>query len=118
MSRRPDGALERDVLNVLWSAERPLLPAEINTRLATGLAYTSVATVLARLHAKGLVERQPEGRAYAYRAALDEPELAARRIDQVLAGSADPAKVLTRFVGGLSKRDARLLRELLDGDQA
>ena len=117
MTRRPDGALERDVLDVLWAAERPLLPGEVNERLGARLAYTSVATVLRRLHMKGLVTREPVGRAYVYRAALDESELAARRIDEVLANAADPTKVLARFVGGLSKRDARLLRSLLEREQ-
>ena len=79
MTRRRDGALENDVLNVLWAAERPLLPGEINERLDSGLAYTSVATVLTRLQAKGLVTRTPAGRAYAYEAAVDESELAVRR---------------------------------------
>jgi predicted transcriptional regulator len=114
ISRRPDGALERDVLAVLWAADQPLQPGEINERLPATLAYTSVATVLGRLHTKGLVNRTPSGRAYAYTAAVDESELAVRRIDELLAGSTDPAKVLSRFVDGLSERDARTLRALLD----
>jgi predicted transcriptional regulator len=113
-ARRPDGTLEREVLTVLWQAAGPLQPSEINDRLPTKLAYTSVATVLGRLHAKGLVTREPSGRAYAYTAAVDESELAVRRIDDVLAGATDPAKVLSRFVDGLSERDARMLRALLD----
>lgn len=116
MTRRPDGALEHDILAVLWAADRPLLPGEVNEQLGKGLAYTSVATVLSRLHVKGLVQRQAAGRAFAYQPAFDESELAARRIDEVLAGSTDPSKVLARFVGGLSKRDARLLRAILDKD--
>ena len=115
MTRRPDGALERDILDVLWDAERPLLASEVNERLTVQLAYTSVATVLVRLHAKCLLERAPAGRAFAYRPAVDEAQLAARRIDDVLANASDPGKVLTRFVDGLSKRDARVLRRLLDG---
>ena len=114
VGRRPDGTLEREVLAVLWQAPRPLQPSEIIDQLPTKLAYTSVATVLGRLHTKGLVTREPSGRAYAYAAAMDESELAVRRIDEVLAGATDPAKVLSRFVDGLSERDARTLRTLLD----
>lgn len=117
MARRPDGSLEHDVLSVLWASDAPLLPAEVNARLGLGHAYTSVATVLTRLHAKGLVDREPAGRAFVYSAAVPESELAARRICDVLAGSSDQSAVLARFVGGLSKKEARLLRELLDGDE-
>ena len=83
MTRRPDGALETDVLKVLWAADGPLLPAEINERLDAGYAYTSIATILTRLQAKGLVERNPSGRAFAYQATVDESELAVRRISAV-----------------------------------
>lgn len=114
MTRRPDGALETDVLRVLWAADGPLLPGEINDRLAAGYAYTSIATVLSRLHAKGLVTREPAGRAFAYEAAIDESELAARRIGELLDNTSDRSEVLTRFIGGLSAREAHAIRTLLD----
>jgi predicted transcriptional regulator len=116
MARRPDGSLEHDVMSVLWSADAPLLPAEVNARLGLGHAYTSVATVLTRLHAKGLVDRAAVGRAFAYSAAVAESDLAARRISELLERSTDQNAVLASFVGRLSKREARLLRQLLDGD--
>jgi predicted transcriptional regulator len=114
MTRRPDGALETDVLRVLWSADRPLLPGEINERLDAGYAYTSVATILTRLQAKGLVVRSPAGRAYAYQAAVDEAGLAVRRISELLDSSSDRAKVLSRFITGLSPRESKDVRALLD----
>jgi len=98
MSRRPDGALENDIMRVLWRAERPLQPAEVNELLGQGLAYTTVATVLGRLTAKGLAERT-----------------AGRRIAEVLDGTPDRREALSWFVGGLSAKDARALRGLLDG---
>jgi predicted transcriptional regulator len=114
MTRRPDGALETDVLKVLWAADRPLQPGEINERLDAGLAYTSVATVLTRLQAKGLVTRSSAGRAYAYEAAVDESDLAVRRISELLESSSDRTLVLTRFIGGLPAREAKALRAVLD----
>jgi predicted transcriptional regulator len=114
MTRRPDGALESDVLRILWTADGPLLPGEINDRLGSGLAYTSVATILTRLQAKGLVVRTPSGRAYAYEAAVDEPDLAVRRISELLESSSDRALVLSRFIGGLPARDAKAIRAMLD----
>ncbi|HSL74599.1 MAG TPA: BlaI/MecI/CopY family transcriptional regulator [Ilumatobacteraceae bacterium] len=114
MTRRPDGALEHDVLRVLWAADRALLPGEINDRLDADYAYTSVATILTRLQAKGLVVREPAGRAYAYQAAVDEPDLAVRRISELLDSSSDRAQVLSRFIGGLSAREAKAIKALLD----
>ena len=114
MTRRPDGALETDVLRVLWAADGPLLPGEINERLNAGYAYTSVATILTRLQAKGLVVRSPAGRAYAYEAAVDEAGLAVRRISELLDSSSDRAKVLSRFIDQLSPREAKAIRAILD----
>ena len=114
MTRRPDGALEKDVLRVLWAADGALLPGEINDRLDAGYAYTSVATILTRLQAKGLVVRTPAGRAFAYEAVVDEPDLAVRRISELLDSSSDRGQVLSRFIGGLPKREARAIRAMLD----
>ncbi len=114
MTKRPDGALEHDIMTVLWTAERPLQPGEVKDRLGTALAYTSVATVLGRLHAKGLVSRTEFGRAYAYEARIDESQLAVRRIGEVLASASDKRQVLVGFVGTLSAKDIKALRGLLD----
>ena len=115
MAKRPDGALEHEIMTVLWSAGCPLLPSAVKDRLTTSLAYTSVATVLGRLQAKGLVTREERGRAFVYEAAVDESELAARRIIDVLSSVSDRDAVLAGFVGNLSKREAKALRALLDG---
>ena len=114
MKRRPDGALETDVLKVLWAADRPLLPAEINEQLDAGYAYTSIATILTRLQAKGLVERSLSGRAFAYQATVDESELAVRRIGELLDSSSDRTQVLSRFIGGLPPREVKAIRALID----
>lgn len=114
MSKRPDGSLEHEVLSVLWHAERPLLPAEVQQRLAADLAYTSVATILARLQTKGLVTRTGHGRAFVYEASIDESVLATRRINDILAGTDDRTAVLAGFIGALPKRERRVLRALLD----
>lgn len=113
MTKRPDGALEHDIMTVLWAADAPLLPGEIKDRLSIALAYTSVATVLGRLQTKGLVERYEAGRAFAYRAAIDESQLAVRRIGEVLSSASDKGQVLAGFIGSLSKKDMNALRSML-----
>ena len=111
--RRPDGALEAEVLRVLWDAAEPLTPGEVNEVLGGQLAYTTVMTVLTRLWKKGLVGRVAQGRAYAYRAAFTESELATQKMTETLAAVRDRASVLAGFVGSLSKRDVGQLRRLL-----
>lgn len=114
MSRRADGALERDILAELWSASEPLTPADVRERLGHDLAYTTVATVLGRLHDKGLVDRLAQGRGFAYRSTVSEAELAARRITELVSAAGDRGAVLSSFVHHLSRRDAATLRALLD----
>ena len=80
MSRRPDGALETDVMRVLWAADGPIAPADVREALDVELAYTSVATVLNRLCDKGLAARQPDGRRFVYRPTSTEANLTGRRI--------------------------------------
>ena len=98
-----------------WDADEALLPAEILDRTGLELAYTSIATVLTRLLEKGLVSREPDGRAFRYRPAFGEGELAAQRIAVILSHTTDRRGALAGFVNGLGKRDAATLRALLDG---
>jgi hypothetical protein len=132
--RRAAGALEAEILAILREADGPLSPGDVRQRLAlrqhagdqdTGapdgggprgeLSYSTVVTIVSRLHAKGLLARQRAGRGFTY-TPFDEASLAARRMSQVLGSEHDHDAVLSRFVSGLSSRDARLLRELLASD--
>jgi predicted transcriptional regulator len=118
--RRAAGALESEVLAILRQASSPLSPGEVRQRLAAGpqaeLSYSTVVTIVSRLHAKGLLARQRAGRGFTY-APLDEASLAASRMSQALGSETDHDAVLSRFVSGLSGRDARLLRRLLADGQ-
>lgn len=112
--RRPTGALEREVLAQLWTMPHGATPAEVLDAMDTDLAYTTVMTILTRLWQKGLVTRQRRGRAYAYRAKVSEAELSAGRMRETLKAASDPAAALSHFVQGLSSREARIMRTLLD----
>ena len=100
-------------MSVLWDGDGPLTPGEVRDALGGQLAYTTVMTVLTRLFEKGLVTRTQRGRAFAYSTAQSRSELAARRMREILADAGDRAGALTGFVGGLSKRDAALLRKIV-----
>lgn len=112
-SRRAAGELEAATLAVLQAAGSALSPGEVRERIGGSLAYTTVVTILSRLHAKGVLERHKVGRAYLYAPVADEPGLAARRMARVLDGEADREAVLARFVSGLSDSDEELLRRML-----
>jgi predicted transcriptional regulator len=116
--RRPSGTLEAEVLAALWAARQPLTPAEVQTELGGGLAYTTVMTALSRLHDKGVVSREKVGRAYAYTAVLDSPGIAAARMGELLESGGDREAILARFLGSLSDEDERTLLELLQTPRA
>ena len=119
---RRRGALEQEVLSALAAAGRPLTVAEVLADLGHGLAYTTVLTALTRLHAKGALQREPSGRAFAYSLA-DDPaamgtSVTARRMARLLDAGHDRAGVLARFVADLSPEDERLLAGLLADGRA
>ena len=118
--RRPPGALEAAVMDVLRAACGPLSPGQVRERLTARqleeLSYSTVVTIVSRLHAKGLLERERTGRAFAYRP-VDDASLAASQMSQALQAGMDHGAVLSRFVSGLSGRDTRMLRQLLGEDE-
>jgi len=122
--RRAAGALESAVLGVLWHASAPLSPGEVRETLArtdsagASLSYSTVVTILTRLHEKGSLSRERDGRAFRYAPVSDEAGLAARRLSQLLDRSPNREAVLSRFVADLSERDEELLRSLLGGGSA
>jgi predicted transcriptional regulator len=111
--RRGAGELEAAVLAVLQDAGSALSPGEVRERIGGSLAYTTVVTILSRLHAKGVLERHKSGRAFLYIPVADQPGLAARRMARVLDGETDREAVLARFVSVLSDKDEELLRRML-----
>lgn len=113
--RRAAGELAAEVLEVLQKAGAALSPGEVRERLGGDLAYTTVVTILSRLHAKGVLDRRKSGRAYLYAPVADQPGLAARRMARVLDSEDDREAVLARFVSSLSDSDEELLRRMLAG---
>ncbi len=111
--RRSAGELEAEVLATLWAAGRPMAPGEVHAELGPGLAYSTVTTILHRLHAKGLLVRERSGRGYAYAPAQDEAAHTAQAMHELLRSGRDRAAVLTRFLTDLSHDDERLLQQLL-----
>lgn len=112
--RRPLGRLEAEVLAALAGFGGSASTAELRSRLDGDPAYTTINTILHRLHEKKLVSRVRDGRHYRYRLAVDESELVAGRMHDHLRHASDPGTVLNRFARSLSVEEARKLREFLD----
>jgi predicted transcriptional regulator len=115
--KRANGEREAEVLAVLQQADGALTPGEVAERLGGELTYSSVVTILTRMHTKQLLTRTPRGRAYAYAPVTDDAGFAARRMRGVLEERPDREAVLARFADGLSATDAGLLRQLLGPEQ-
>ena len=103
------------MLTVLWGADGARTPAQVQAALPDGLAYTTVSTILTRLHDKGAVSRERVGSAHVYAPLVNEDAVAARQLRDLLADGADRRAVLRGFVTALDPADVAVLRELLDG---
>jgi predicted transcriptional regulator len=109
------GALEQQVMQVLWDCPDELCTRDVLTQLTgPSLAYTTVATVLTNLARKGMVERVSVGRTWAYRPLHSRSAYAAGRMTQALGTGGDRAQSLLHFVQAMSPDDTALLRSLLD----
>jgi predicted transcriptional regulator len=115
--RRDRGALEADVLAALQATDQPLTAREVQSRIGSDLAYTTVMTTLARLHTKGALSRELVGRAFVYRVTGDtnvvDAAVTARRMRKLLEAGSDRSVALTRFVSELEPQDEQFLAELL-----
>jgi predicted transcriptional regulator len=111
--RRRFGELESAVLAALWAAPGPLVPAEVQAAVGSDLAYTTVMTILVRLHDKGVIERSKVGRAFAYRPIVAETDVVAEQVRRLLDRGQDRTAVLQGLVEGLGPDDEEILRTLL-----
>lgn len=109
----PGGELEYAVLSALIDAGHATV-RDLHERVGAreGLAYTTIAKVLDRLHDKALVRRERAGIALSYTARISRAVLersrAKRMLAQLLAAAPDPA------VAGLVDAVESLSPDLLD----
>lgn len=112
------GPLGAPIMRIVWSR------GEVTVRAVADLleeetgrqhAYTTVMTILARLHERGLLDRAMAGRGYVYRPVGDESQVLAtmgeRAVDRLLEQYGTAA--LRRFAQHLSDLDPDLRAQLL-----
>lgn len=109
------GALEAQVMDLLWSGE-PFTVRGIIDRLPSDPAYTTIATVLTNLRKKQLVCTKKDGHTTLYSACVSREDHAARIMEHALDESGDRAASMLRFLDGMPEEDLRMLRQHLLGE--
>jgi predicted transcriptional regulator len=114
--RKGLGELEASVLEVLWLSAEPKSVRDVHRALGTkrDLAYTTVLTVLDRLHDKRLVVRQREGKAFLYEPRLTREEFLGERAARVLAEGRGPVSrsLAMAFLDSAERASPKLVAEL------
>lgn len=113
------GSLEYQVLTVLW-ASSPASVDTVRTTINKGrkdqLAYTTIMTVLSRLHEKDFLDRNRVGRAFEYSPRFTEPELVAHvshtQVNELVARYGDVA--LAQFASALEDATPETLQRISD----
>jgi predicted transcriptional regulator len=112
--RLPGDGLEYDVLSSLWGLGTASV-RQIHERVGepAGLVYTTIAKVLDRLYAKGLVSRVRSGRSFLYRPAVAEEAVERARAERTLQTlGKQPRPALAALVDAVEASDPELLDEL------
>lgn len=113
--RLPGGDLEYAILAALWELGRASA-REVHVRAGqpAGLAYTTTATVLDRLHAKGLVAREKVARAFVYRPRADREAVERARLRQALDWllGPEPQPAMARLVEAVESIRPQLVEDL------
>lgn len=110
MSREPE--LERRVLATLWRGGSWSVRAVLD-EVGGSLAYTTIATVLDRLHAKGEVQREKVGRSWHYAASRSREEALADEVGQVLQRASTASEpLLVAFLDRVEQVDPEALDRL------
>jgi predicted transcriptional regulator len=92
------GPLERRVLDALWGRKDEARVRDLQPSFPD-IAYTTLMTTLDRLHRKGVLDREPDGRAFAYRPRVTRAEaVLSFLIDDLGDLDADALDALERLV--------------------
>ncbi|MCF6473637.1 BlaI/MecI/CopY family transcriptional regulator [Nonomuraea sp. MG754425] len=113
--RRPLGELEATVMDRMWSYHRPASVRDVleDLRREREIAYTTVMTVMDKLHTKGLLRREPVGRAYVYEPVATKEAYSAELMRHALAAGGNRAATLVHFLERLTPEEAAALEAAL-----
>ncbi len=115
------GNLEQEVMNMLWEAQTPLKPSEVQARFPEPLAYTTVMTIMLRLFRKGILKRQKDGNAFRYSPKMSKDEYADSTLDKVYKGilAAYGSLAISHFIESVNNdpEHRRLLQKYLEENE-
>lgn len=119
------GPLETEVMEAVWQLGDTTV-RDVHAHLEPGrsLAYTTIMTTMARLAAKGLLERDTTGLAHRYRPALSREEYARTTVTSVVDWLVDafPEPAISYFVevvgDGAAPDVVASLRDRIDAARA
>ena len=103
------GPLETAVMERLWKRRRATVRDVVDDLAKSrSLAYTTVMTIMTRLHAKGLLLRDRDGKTYVYRPAFTRDEHRARLSRDLVRGLVNEFGdvALAQFTAELDSVDA------------
>ena len=105
------GELEAEVMSALWQQpNQTVVDVEERLRRKREIAHTTVLTTLDRMHRKGLLSREKQGKAFVYAPRYTREEferaLAQEILGALLGGIGEPA--LSTFVDLVSEDKAKL----------
>ncbi|GAA3206833.1 BlaI/MecI/CopY family transcriptional regulator [Nonomuraea helvata] len=109
------GELESTIMDRMWAIKQPASVRDVLEHLQKErpLAYTTVMTVMDKLHTKGLLKRKPVGRAYIYEAVSSKEAYTADVMRDSLARSGNRAATLVHFLERLTPEEASALEAAL-----
>jgi predicted transcriptional regulator len=109
------GPLETAVMDRLWKRRQATVRDVVDDLAKSrSLAYTTVMTIMTRLHAKGLLVRDRDGKTYVYRPAFTRDEHRARLSRDLVRGLVDEFGdvALAHFAKSLDTLDPARRRQL------
>lgn len=109
--------LEADIMEVVWSKRwKEFAVADVQRELEhdRDIAYTTVMTTVGRLHEKGLLDRERDGKRYVYRPAMSRDEFTESMARELLGslGGLGHEQALSLLVDQVADSDADELRKL------
>lgn len=112
------GPLESTIMERMWSRSDPASVRDILADLQRErkIAYMTVKTVMDALHRKGLLSREPAGRAFLYRPTRTREQYTAAHMSEILANdrSGDRNATLLHFLEQVPVEDLAELRDLVN----
>lgn len=102
-------------MDLMWARRRPASVRDVfeDLKQRRTIAYTTVMTVMDKLHTKGLLRREPVGRAYVYEPVASKEAYTADLMRSALAGSGNQAATLVHFLERLTPEEATALEAAL-----